>query len=144
VLRYAEVQSDTQAVNAMRAEAILIMTSIVRVGQSKFVAVPIDEDSQERIMNCVETLAELLSSKTLHKVFLEDTKAAYAKMVAAEEKKALAKKELESKKTTIQADDLIPFRQLAKKSAAGDADDVSQGGETWCGFPAWMADFGTV
>lgn len=135
VLRYAEVQSDKQAVNAIRAEAILIMTSIVRVGQSKFVAVPIDEDSQERIMNCVETLAELQGSKAVKQVFLEDTKAAYAKMVATEEvglvlckadrqKKALAKREKESKKTVVQADDLIPFRQLSKKSG-GDVEDVS-------------------
>ncbi len=101
------------------------MTSIVRVGQSKFAAVPIDEDSQERIMNCVETLAQLQTSVIMNEVFLHDTKAAYAKMVATEEKKAIAKKELENKATTIQADDLISFRQLSKKTAGGDADDVS-------------------
>lgn len=83
VLRYAEL-SETD-VNSIRAQAILIMTSVVRVGQSKFVAVPIDEDSQERIMNCIETLAELQTSKVLNEVFLKDTKAAYARMVATEE-----------------------------------------------------------
>lgn len=41
------------------------------------------------------------------------------------QKKALAKKELESKKSIVQADDLISFRQLSKKSAGGDVDDVS-------------------
>lgn len=123
VLRYAETQSG-DSVNSIRAEAILIMTSIIRVGQSKFVTVPIDEDSQERIMNCIETLAELQTSKVLNEVFLHDTKAAYARMVATEEKKALAKKELESQKVAIQADDLIAFRQLSKK-AVGDVDDVS-------------------
>ncbi|OCF62183.1 coatomer beta subunit [Kwoniella mangroviensis CBS 10435] len=123
VLRFSEGQSDSQSINTLRAEAILIMTSIIRVGQSKFVAVPIDEDSQERIMNCIETLAELQSSKILQDVFLHDTKAAYAKMVATEEKKALEKKERESKTTTVQADDLISFRQLSKKSTLGDVDD---------------------
>ncbi|WVW86977.1 hypothetical protein I302_109033 [Kwoniella bestiolae CBS 10118] len=123
VLRFSEGQSDSQSINTLRAEAILIMTSIIRVGQSKFVAVPIDEDSQERIMNCIETLAELQSSKILQDVFLHDTKAAYAKMVATEEKKALEKKERESKTTTVQADDLITFRQLSKKSTLGDVDD---------------------
>ncbi|WVR08094.1 hypothetical protein IAU60_005140 [Kwoniella sp. DSM 27419] len=123
VLRFSETSADPQSINTLRAEAILIMTSIIRVGQSKFVAVPIDEDSQERIMNCIETLAELQSSKILHEVFLKDTKAAYAKMVATEEKKALEKKERESKTATIQADDLISFRQLSKKSTAGDVDD---------------------
>ncbi len=70
------------------------MTSIIRIGQSKFVTVPIDEDSQERIMNCISTLASYDPSKTHKKthedkvvseIFLKDTKAAYAKMVATEE-----------------------------------------------------------
>lgn len=134
----AKSKVDTQELNTARAEAILIMTSIVRVGQSKFSAVPIDEDSQERIMNCVETLAQLQTSVIMNEIFLHDTKAAYAKMVATEEvsfklslsadgeqKKAIAKKELENKTVTIQADDLISFRQLSKKTAGGDADDVS-------------------
>lgn len=85
VLRYAETQSDSQDVNSLRAEALLIMTSVIRVGQSKFSAVPIDEDSQERIMNCIETLAQLQGSKVVKEVFLQDTKSAYARMVATEE-----------------------------------------------------------
>jgi coatomer subunit beta len=124
VMRYVEGVSDDQAINTVRAEAILIMTSIVRVGQSKFSAVPIDEDSQERIMNCVETLSQLQGSKMMSDVFLRDTKAAYSTMVKAEEKKALAKKEKEQKVHEIQADDLIPFRQLSKKAVGGDVDDV--------------------
>lgn len=71
---------------------MLIMTSIIRVGQSKYATVPIDEDSQERIMNCISTLSELdvmakASQKqtTVNDMFLKDTKAAYAKMVATEE-----------------------------------------------------------
>jgi len=36
-----------------------IMTSIIRVGQSKFVTVLINEDSHERILNCIQTLSEL-------------------------------------------------------------------------------------
>jgi coatomer subunit beta len=69
----------------VQRQAMLIMTSIVRVGQSKFAAIPIDEDSQERIMNCVETLAKLQASKSVKEIFLHDTKAAYAKMVATQE-----------------------------------------------------------
>ena len=61
------------------------MTSIVRVGQSKFSAAPIDEDSQERIMNCVQALARMKASETVNEIFLHDTKAAYAKMIANEE-----------------------------------------------------------
>ncbi len=107
-------------------QAMLIMTSIVRVGQSKFAAIPIDEDSQERIMNCIETLAKLQASASVKEIFLHDTKAAYAKMVATEEKKALEKKAKENKTTAVQADDLISFRQFSKKASTGDMDDVSE------------------
>ncbi|BEI80652.1 hypothetical protein CcaverHIS002_0111810 [Cutaneotrichosporon cavernicola] len=122
VLRFSELKSDAQTLNTLRAEAILIMTSIIRVGQSKFVTAPIDEDSQERIMNCIESLAELQNSKAVHEIFLSDTQAAYAKMLAAEEKKAKAKKALESKKAQVQADDLIQFSQLVTKRNS-DEDD---------------------
>lgn len=43
----------------------------------------------------------------------------------AGQKKARAKKEQANKGAGIQADDLISFRQLSKKSAGGDIDDVS-------------------
>lgn len=66
-------------------QAMLTMTSIIRVGQSKFVSVPIDEDSQERIFNCIRMLGEMSTSKSIDEIFLLDTKAAYAKMVATEE-----------------------------------------------------------
>lgn len=86
ILRLSTSDScDSATLNSLKAESILIMTSIVRVGQSKFAAVPIDEDSQERIMNCIETLAELGGEKIMREVFLEDTKAAYTKMIASAE-----------------------------------------------------------
>lgn len=61
------------------------MTSIIRVGQSKFVAVQIDEDSNERIMNCIQTLSELEEQAAVQDIFLTDTKAAYSKMLGAQE-----------------------------------------------------------
>ena len=64
---------------------MLIMASVIRVGQSKFVTVPIDEDSSERIMNCIQTLSELETQPAVHEIFLKNTKAAYSKMVAAQE-----------------------------------------------------------
>jgi coatomer subunit beta len=64
---------------------MLVMTSIIRVGQSKFVSVPIDEDSNERIMNCIQTLSELKTEACVHEIFLDDTKAAFTKMLGAQE-----------------------------------------------------------
>jgi vesicle coat complex subunit len=64
---------------------MLIMTSIIRIGQSKFVTVQIDEDSSERIMNCIQTLSGLQTEPAVHDVFLDDTKTAYTKMLGAQE-----------------------------------------------------------
>ncbi|OCH95747.1 coatomer protein [Obba rivulosa] len=130
VLRFSELSSDQKRANGLRAEAMLIMASVIRVGQSKFAAVPIDEDSNERIMTCIETLSELESKPVVHEIFLKDTKAAYSKMVAAQEKKAAEKKESEKTEDKIvQVDDLLTFRQFSKKSVDDvfdDAEDVGR------------------
>lgn len=117
------------------------MTSVIRVGQSKFVTIPIDEDSQERIMNCLSTLSELKIKEKAGEVFLRDTKEAYSRMLHAQEvcnhiektegpgpdkciqKKAAEKKEQDKKKDIVQCDDLLTFRQFSKK-AADDVIDV--------------------
>lgn len=104
---------------------MLIMTSIIRVGQSHFSSVPIDEDAQERITNCLQSLADLGAQQApIKEIFLHDTQAAYTKMVAHEEKKAAEKRAKDSKAVAIQPDDLISFRQFSKKNAGGDADEV--------------------
>lgn len=118
VLRFAKKFPDDTTTNALRAEAMLIMTSIIRVGQSKFVTVPIDEDSSERILNCIQTLSELEEAPVVHQIFLHDTRATFSKMLSAQEKRAAEKKEAESLKTTvIQVDDLLNFRQFSKRAA---------------------------
>jgi coatomer subunit beta len=104
---------------------MLMMTSIIRVGQSKFVTVPIDEDSQERIMSCIRVLSEMTLDKSVNEIFLLDTKAAYAKMVTTEEKKAQEKREKESKTSAVQVDDVLTFRQFSKKGLSDSTEDVS-------------------
>ncbi|KAG1837844.1 armadillo-type protein [Suillus subalutaceus] len=62
----------------MPTQSMLIMTSIIRVGQSKF-------DSNERILNCIQTLSELQEKSIVHDIFLKNTKTAYSKMLVAQE-----------------------------------------------------------
>lgn len=88
VLRFCTSSSDARACNGLRAEAMLIMASVVHVGQSKFVTMPIDEDSADRILNCIRTVSEAgmgANEKEVEEVFLQDTKAAYSKMITAQE-----------------------------------------------------------
>lgn len=124
VMRHAKISSDKERTNALRAEAMLIMISIIRVGQSQFVKTPIDEDSVDRVMSCVRALAEFAQKPELEVVFLEDTRKAFRAMVLAEEKKREATLAVARAKSAIQVDDVVTIRQLTKKSAVDGADDA--------------------
>ncbi|KAI9677259.1 MAG: coatomer subunit beta [Trizodia sp. TS-e1964] len=124
VMRHSEISQDTARTNALRAEAMLIMISIIRIGESLFVKAPIDEDSIDRIMSCVRSLAELAEKTELEKVFLQDTKKAFRAMVQVEEKKRAAKEEVEKAKLAAQVDDVVSIRQLAKKTTGESADEI--------------------
>ncbi|KAF2667618.1 Coatomer, beta subunit [Microthyrium microscopicum] len=125
VMRHSEVSSDKERTNALRAEAMLIMISIIRVGQSQFVKTPIDEDSVDRVMACLRALADFAQNKELGTVFLDDTRKAFRVMVMAEEKKRAAKEALIKAKSAVQVDDVVSIRQLTKKSTVDGADDVT-------------------
>lgn len=124
VMRHSEISPDKARTNALKAEAMLIMISIIRVGQSQFVKAPIDEDSVDRIMSCVRSLAEFSDNKPLESVFLDDTRKAFRAMVQVEEKKREAKEAFEKAKAAIQVDDVVQIRQLSKKSNGEGADEI--------------------
>ncbi|KAJ5627714.1 hypothetical protein N7490_009942 [Penicillium lividum] len=124
VMRHSEVSQDSARTNALRAEAMLIMISILRVGQSHFVKAPIDEDSVDRIMTCVRSLAEFSEKKDIEAIFLEDTRKAFRTMVQIEDKKRAAKEAVEKAKTAVQVDDSIPIRQFTKKNTVEGAEDI--------------------
>ncbi|KAK7959663.1 adaptor protein [Apiospora aurea] len=124
VMRHADISADHARTNALKAEAMLIMISIIRVGQSHFVKAPIDEDSVDRVMSCVRSLAEFSQKKELGNVFLDDTRKAFRAMVQVEEKKRAAKEAFEKAKTAIQVDDVVQIRQLSKKNTVDGADEI--------------------
>ncbi|EPE36680.1 ARM repeat-containing protein [Glarea lozoyensis ATCC 20868] len=124
VMRHSEISKDKARTNALRAEAMLIMISIIRVGQSQFVKAPIDEDSVDRIMSCVRSLAEFANNKELEKDLLDDTRKAFRAMVQVEEKKRAAKVAQAKAKSAVQVDDVVSIRQLAKKNAGDGTDEI--------------------
>jgi len=124
VMRHSEVAKQEARTNALRAEAMLIMISIIRVGQSQFVKAPIDEDSVDRIMSCVRSLAEYNQHKQLEEVYLDDTRKAFRTMVLTEEKKRADKEAVEKAKTAVQVDDVVSIRQLNKKNTGDGADEI--------------------
>ena len=124
VMRHSEIASEPARVNALRAEAMLIMISIIRIGQSQFVKAPIDEDSVDRIMSSVRSLAEFSEHRELETAYLDDTKKAFRAIVQVEEKKRAAKEAVEKAKTAVQVDDVVSIRQLSKKNAGDGADEI--------------------
>lgn len=115
VMRHSAISDDKSRTNALKAEAMLIMISIIRVGQSQFVKLHIDEDSIDRIMSCVRSLAEFENNKEIEHVFMEETRNAFRAMVLADEKKRKAKDDFEKSKNAVQVDDSIQIRQFSKK-----------------------------
>ena len=140
VMRHSEISKDTARTNALRAEAMLIMVSIIRVGQSQFVKAKIDEDSVDRIMSCVRCLAEFEEKKDIETVFLDDTRKAFRAMVVAEEKKRAAKDALNKAKNAIQVDDVVQIRQLSKKNAGEGAEEMEMDLEKATGGDAGAED----
>lgn len=124
VMRHSDISADKARGNALRAEAMLIMISILRVGQSQFAKAQIDEDSVDRIMACVRSLAAFTEKKELETVWLEDTRKAFRAMVQVEEKKRAAKEAHEKAKTAVQVDDVVQIRQLSKKNATDGLDGI--------------------
>lgn len=118
VMRYSEISHDIERTNALRAEAMLIMTSVIRAGQSQFAKQPIDEDSIDRILSCLKSLTDFTSNSQLEEVFLKDTKQAFSAIVRVEDRKRAELNQLERAKDAIQIDDIIPFRQLVQKNLA--------------------------
>ncbi|KAJ1970763.1 coatomer subunit beta, partial [Dimargaris xerosporica] len=123
VIRYAELVAETPLVNARRAEAMLIMASMVRLGQSQFVHSPIDEDAQDRIMACLRALDNLTTpdDPIATEDFLRECKTAFTNLLTED---AAARSDGQQAKETqvAQPDDLITFSQLAKKTDTGAAD----------------------
>ncbi|OBZ88781.1 Coatomer subunit beta [Choanephora cucurbitarum] len=122
VLRYSKL-TDAQTANARKAEAMLIMTSILRIGQSKFVSFEIDEDSYDRIMQDLRVVG--MANDHVNTVYLENTRQVYSRQLQAEEKRLQDAKQEAEANVQVQADDAILFRQFSKKTG-GITDEYEQ------------------
>lgn len=120
-------QTQEKILNGLKAEALLIMVSILRVGESSLVSKKIDEDSTDRILSYIKILNDEEDLQEIKTSFLEDTKDAFkAQINNAELKKAEAlAKDLHD--NAEQIDDAIVFRQLDKdnKKSKASVDDVA-------------------
>lgn len=126
VLRLTQIQTAEKFVNALKAEALLIMVSILRVGESTYVTKKIDEDSADRILACIKFLTDEEDSKLIAQGFLEDTKDAYKAQIVSEQTKKSKAEAKDFHENAEQIDDAILFRQFEKTNAStkGHSDDL--------------------
>lgn len=94
VLRFEKVSNKIEIVNALKAEALLILISILRVGQSSLVEKKIDEDSSERIMNAISILMDqsrldtsIEDESLLKLAYLDATRLSYKSQMAISKRK---------------------------------------------------------
>ncbi|KAJ1678927.1 coatomer subunit beta, partial [Spiromyces aspiralis] len=113
---------EVSKLNAYRAEAMLIMTGIIRLGQSKFVTYPIDEDSYDRILSCIRALEHIEDedSGILASAFLEASEKAVANLISVEDSRQGKEKRENAEKVAAEVDEGISFNLLSKGSELED------------------------
>jgi coatomer subunit beta len=124
ILRFEEVSDKANILNALKAESMLILVSILRVGGSSYVKTKIDEDSHERIMTAITYIAEGdANRKLLELAFLDATRDAYKVQLAVEDKKKAKRDAAELQKNVQQVDEVIQFRQFGKVNTTDTAEE---------------------
>ncbi|KAK4756477.1 hypothetical protein SAY87_006604 [Trapa incisa] len=113
VLRLEEVQPIKIEVNKAAAWALLIMVSVLQLGQSPVLPHPIDNDSHERTILCVRLLGN--TGDDMKKIWLQSCRQSFVKMLA--EKQLQEKEEIKAKAqiSHAQPDDLIDFYHLKSR-----------------------------
>ncbi|KAI8994324.1 adaptin N terminal region-domain-containing protein [Gaertneriomyces semiglobifer] len=123
VLRQIKSQpNETEPNNSLKAEGMLILTSIVRLGKSRFSAQPIDEDSEQRIMANLRLLSSHDSS--VETVLLEESRKVISQKVSKGMKLGArygsAAQPTEERREIKQVDEGLNIRWLKKKGVIDD------------------------
>ncbi|CCK68097.1 coatomer subunit beta KNAG_0A04190 [Huiozyma naganishii CBS 8797] len=134
VLRFEKCSNDVSIINALKAEGLLILVSIVRVGQSSIVDRKIDQDSSERILNAVAILMDGSDTKEkseetalLNLAFLDATKSSFERQLSLSKTKSLKRSVKDVAKNATPIESTISFRQLSNSSTTGaDKDSIDQ------------------
>ena len=131
VSRFADVEDVVK--NGVRAEVLLILVSILRLGDSKAVARPIEKDSRERLVQCANVL--LAADAALDTLFMDQTHTSFSEMLRDQtlerKKRSDLAREQAGSDTVVQPDDVLVVRQLVGGRAAGElemdvVEDISQ------------------
>ncbi|KAL1210436.1 Coatomer subunit beta-1 [Cardamine amara subsp. amara] len=113
VLRLEEVQPSNTEVNKTVTQALLIMVSMLQLGQSPVSPHPIDNDSYERIVLCIKLLCH--RNDEMKKIWLESCRQSFVKMISEKQLREMEELKAKTQTTHAQPDDLISFFHLKSR-----------------------------
>eukprot|EP00232_Nephroselmis_pyriformis_P004938 CAMPEP_0182913626 /NCGR_PEP_ID=MMETSP0034_2-20130328/38136_1 /TAXON_ID=156128 /ORGANISM="Nephroselmis pyriformis, Strain CCMP717" /LENGTH=928 /DNA_ID=CAMNT_0025050353 /DNA_START=200 /DNA_END=2986 /DNA_ORIENTATION=- len=114
VLRLGDLSGmDTVAVNAQKAEVMLYLVSIMRLGESPNMTHPIDNDSSDRITLCLRVLSS--GDEGVQDVWLRQCRDSFATMISEKQHRETEDARAKSSVQVSQPDDLIDFYHLKSR-----------------------------
>ncbi|KAL5974102.1 hypothetical protein ACLOJK_030765 [Asimina triloba] len=113
VLRLEEVQPSKAEVNRATNGALLIMVSMLQLGQSSFLPHPIDNDSYDRIVLCIRLLCN--TGDEVRKIWLQSCRQSFVKMLADKQFRETEEIKAKAQISHAQPDDLIDFYHLKSR-----------------------------
>ncbi|RAL50437.1 hypothetical protein DM860_016904 [Cuscuta australis] len=113
ILRLEEVQPLKVEVNKATTEALLIMVSIIQLGQSSFLPHPIDNDSHDRIVLCIKLLSN--PQDEVRKIWLTSCRESFVNMLSDKQLRETEETKAKAQSSHSQPDDLIDFYHLKSR-----------------------------
>lgn len=113
ILRLEEVQPSKVEVNKASTHALLIMVSMLQLGQSSVLPHPIDNDSYDRIVLCIRLLCN--TGDQIRKIWLESCRESFVKMLSDKQLRETEEIKAKAQTSHSQPDDLIDFYHLKSR-----------------------------
>ncbi|XVE97268.1 hypothetical protein REPUB_Repub03eG0005600 [Reevesia pubescens] len=113
ILRLEEVQASKVEVNKATMQALLIMVSMLQLGQSSVLPHPIDNDSYDRIVLCMRLLCN--TGDEIRKIWLQSCRQSFVKMLSEKQLQETEELKAKAQVSHAQPDDLIDFYHLKSR-----------------------------
>jgi coatomer subunit beta len=116
IFHLKEVQSSNVAVNKATADVLLILVSMLRLGQSTTVPHVIDNDSYDRISLCIRVISSV--DVGMRTVWLKLCRESFVKMIADKHHREMEETKAIAQELYAQPDDLIDFYHLKSRKVS--------------------------
>ncbi|KAK4371771.1 hypothetical protein RND71_007155 [Anisodus tanguticus] len=113
ILRLEEVQPSKIEVNKATTNALLIMVSMLQLGESYVLAHPIDNDSHDRIVLCIRLLCN--TGDEVRKIWLSSCRESFVNMLSDKQLRETEEIKAKAQISHSQPDDLIDFYHLKSR-----------------------------